>query len=359
MLVSGKNIRMEAVFEKNAVLIDRLSALMSWAADLGALIMPGNGVRVKIARQADELIRSGTLVGMSEEELLARFVERRDSLALEMIVDRHGPLVLTVCRQLLVDPNDIDDAFQATFLVLIHRAASVRRPGSLASWLHGVAYRTALRLKRTSRPIRLLTDQVECSVSCPINEHEQNRLLHEEIDRLPEKYRRLKWTVLALTASSIVLVAAGTGLRALASQVESKPDVDLAQQKAITSKQPDFAKVYAKSSLRRTGVAGKLEFDPIEELADLLERHRVEAELLEIQTQSLKGRLKTTLDLLRNMEIGNGPQGKDYAIRLEKANESMTDEYTQKRLRLARLRRQIERETKALNQPMTEARRLV
>src|SRR5271166_2987419 len=152
--------------------------------------MPRNGGSVEIATAIDGLVQSGSLVGLTEEELLARFVDRRDPRAFEAIVDRHGPLVLTVCRQLLADPNDVDDAFQATFLVLIRKAGSVRSPGSLASWLYGVAYRTALRLKRTSRPIRLLTDQVAASVSCPTSESEQVCLLHQEIDRLPEKYRQ-------------------------------------------------------------------------------------------------------------------------------------------------------------------------
>ena len=129
-------------------------------------------------------------MGLSEEELLARSwsagiraLSRRSSTGT-------GALVLAVCRQLLADPNDVDDAFQATFLVLIRKAGSVRRPGSLASWLYGVAYRTALRLKRTSRPIRLLTDHVEDSSVLPDVAHEQIRLLHQEIDRLPEKYRQ-------------------------------------------------------------------------------------------------------------------------------------------------------------------------
>ena len=135
--------------------------------------MPRNRGSVEVASAIEGLVQSGSLVGLSEEDLLARFVERRDPRAFEAIVDRHGPLVLTVCRQLLADPNDVDDAFQATFLVLIRKAGSVRRPGSLASWLYGVAYRTALRLKRTSRPIRLLTDQVEASASCPTSEPEQ------------------------------------------------------------------------------------------------------------------------------------------------------------------------------------------
>src|SRR6516165_4258586 len=83
------------------------------------------------------LVQSGTMAGLSEQELLHRFVERRDPRAFEAVVQRHGPLVLAVCRQLLVDPNDIDDAFQAAFLVFIRKAASIRKPGSLANWLYG------------------------------------------------------------------------------------------------------------------------------------------------------------------------------------------------------------------------------
>lgn len=144
----------------------------------------------KVARAFDGLVQSGSLVGLSEDELLARFVERGDPRAFEAVVDRYGPLVLSVCRQMLADPNDVDDAFQATFLVLIRKAGSIRRPGSLGSWLYGVAYRTASRLKRPSRPIRLLTDLVDHSSPCPTLEREQICLLHQEIDRLPEKYRQ-------------------------------------------------------------------------------------------------------------------------------------------------------------------------
>ena len=111
--------------------------------------------------------------------------------ALEAIVERHGALVLSVCRQLLADPNDIDDAFQAAFLILIRKAGSIKSPGSLASWLYGVAYRTASRLKRTSTLIRLVSDQIEGADSRVRSlEQEQISLLHQEINHLPEKYRQ-------------------------------------------------------------------------------------------------------------------------------------------------------------------------
>src|SRR5262249_35968474 len=85
-----------------------------------------------------DLMLSGSLVGLGEDELLARYVAGRDARALEMIVGANAPMVLCVCRRLLPDRNDVEDAFQATFLILIRKAESIRRPGSLAAWLHGV-----------------------------------------------------------------------------------------------------------------------------------------------------------------------------------------------------------------------------
>jgi RNA polymerase sigma factor (sigma-70 family) len=428
--------------------------------------MRGNGGSVQVAKAIDGLVQSGTLVGLNEEELLARFVERRDPRAFEAIVDRHGPLVLAVCRQLLADPNDVEDAFQATFLVLIRKAGSVRRPGSLGSWLYGVAYRTALRLKRTSRPIRLLTDHVDTIRSCPTLEREEITLLHQEIDRLPEKYRqpivlcyfeglthddaaarlrwpvgtvrgrlarardrlrnrldrrgvslsaalpgaldrlragspalpqglirstatlleqsvslrvstlvqgviltmlieKLKWTLLALTASSLLLVVAGTGLRAIASQAEKKVDVDnVRQRKQEFSKQIDYAPT--KASLPRAGlVAGKNEIEAYEKDADRLERHRVEAELLEIQLAALKSRIKDNLENIKLYEsnpqliagFGGGVMTAGGAKNLDELSsqtDKMTRNYTESRLQLARLKRQIAREARALDQPATE-----
>jgi hypothetical protein len=77
--------------------------------------------------------------------LVARFIHCHDDVAFAELVHRHGPTVWTVCRQILAEPHDAEDAFQATFLVLVKKARSIRRRDSLASWLHGVAYRIAIR----------------------------------------------------------------------------------------------------------------------------------------------------------------------------------------------------------------------
>ena len=95
------------------------------------------------------LFGRGTLVGLSEVLLLDRFVAHRDEAAFEAIVSRHGPMVLGVCRRVLDDPADIEDAFQATFLVLVRRSGSLRNPELLANWLYGVAHRVSVRAAPT------------------------------------------------------------------------------------------------------------------------------------------------------------------------------------------------------------------
>src|SRR5262249_12115039 len=82
---------------------------------------------------------------LPDAELLTRFAVRREEVAFEALVKRHGPLVLGVCRRLLRDWHDAEDAFQATFLVLARKAATVGKTGAVAAWLHQVAYRVALK----------------------------------------------------------------------------------------------------------------------------------------------------------------------------------------------------------------------
>jgi DNA-directed RNA polymerase specialized sigma24 family protein len=88
---------------------------------------------------------------LTDAELLDRFRTAADEAAFETLVRRHGPLVLAACRRVLSDEADVEDAFQATFLVLVRSARSVRREGSVGSWLFGVARRVALRVRSAAR----------------------------------------------------------------------------------------------------------------------------------------------------------------------------------------------------------------
>jgi RNA polymerase sigma factor (sigma-70 family) len=130
---------------------------------------------------------------MSDRELMARFARSGDESAFEALVGRHGPMVLRVCRQMLGDLHDAQDAFQATFLVLACKADSVRRHDSAASWLHGVA----LRVARTSRKAtaRRRAHERQCAELKPVESideagpSETYEGLHEEVASLPEKLR--------------------------------------------------------------------------------------------------------------------------------------------------------------------------
>src|SRR6516164_1802926 len=84
---------------------------------------------------------------LSDSELLERFLIRREEAAFAILVQRHGPMVLGLCQRLLQDRHAAEDAFQATFLVLVRKSASIRKRSSLGCWLYGVAQRIALRAR--------------------------------------------------------------------------------------------------------------------------------------------------------------------------------------------------------------------
>jgi RNA polymerase sigma factor (sigma-70 family) len=129
---------------------------------------------------------------MTDGELLERFVNGGDEAAFEGLVRRHGPMVLGLCRRALRDNHEAEDAFQATFLVLVRNARTIRKRESLASWLYGVARRVTRRAQ-TGAKRRSLVLHGEATVAIgPDLDHDRFELrpiLHDEVERLPEKYR--------------------------------------------------------------------------------------------------------------------------------------------------------------------------
>src|SRR5205807_584646 len=97
-------------------------------------------------RQFQRLFGAGTVSGLSEDQLLERFASGRDEVAFEALVQRHGPMVLAVCLGVLKDADDAQDAFQATFLVLVRKAGTIRSGASLGGWLYRVAYNMAIQI---------------------------------------------------------------------------------------------------------------------------------------------------------------------------------------------------------------------
>jgi RNA polymerase sigma factor (sigma-70 family) len=131
--------------------------------------------------------------GLTDCQLLLEFSARADQMAFATLVERHGPMVLRVCRRVLRQEQDAEDAFQATFLVLVTKAEAIRKTEALASWLHGVAYRVALRAKRDAGRRRAHEREAQTmSAKARAGEadwREVQAALDEEIQALPEKYR--------------------------------------------------------------------------------------------------------------------------------------------------------------------------
>jgi RNA polymerase sigma factor (sigma-70 family) len=129
----------------------------------------------------------------SDGQLLERFISRRDDAAFEELLRRHGPMVLGVCRRLVGHVQDAEDAFQATFMVLVRKARSVKPRELVGNWLYGVAYRVALEAQARSGRRRAHEKQVEdmphpTTPPADLN-HDLRPLLDLELSRLPEKYR--------------------------------------------------------------------------------------------------------------------------------------------------------------------------
>jgi RNA polymerase sigma factor (sigma-70 family) len=132
-------------------------------------------------------------VAPADGHLLDCFIARRDEAAFEALVRRHGPMVLGVCRRILRNTHDVEDAFQAAFLVLVRKAASIQPRDLVGNWLYGVAYRTALEargiLARRRAKERQVTAMPDPSTASTNTEPDACAVLDEELNRLPDKYR--------------------------------------------------------------------------------------------------------------------------------------------------------------------------
>jgi RNA polymerase sigma factor (sigma-70 family) len=129
----------------------------------------------------------------TDAQLLEDYISRRNPAALAALVQRHGPMVWSVCRRILRNYHDAEDAFQATFLVLVRKAAAISSRELLANWLYGVAHQTGLKARATATRRkgreRQVAEMPESAVTEPDRSPDLQPLLDEELSRLPDKYR--------------------------------------------------------------------------------------------------------------------------------------------------------------------------
>jgi RNA polymerase sigma factor (sigma-70 family) len=139
------------------------------------------------------LLGVSSAASLTDGQLVKHFVARQDEAAFAALFQRHGPMVLGVCRRVLHDPQDVEDAFQATFLVLVRKADSILKEESVASWLYGVAYRTAVRARaqRNRRHAREkpMMDVAREPPPAAEDGRELRPVLDDVLHGLPEKYR--------------------------------------------------------------------------------------------------------------------------------------------------------------------------
>ncbi len=180
--------------------------------------MPAPPLRTLI-RQIEKLSGGSYHGGDSREttdrQLLDAFTTRSDEHAFAELVARHGPLVLRVCRRVLHHEQDAEDAFQATFLVLARYTGSIRKREALADWLHGVAYRTAMKAKRTAARRRnheaRLRERTPPPAASPSWDDVQ-AVLDEEIQRLPATFRSA-FVLCVLEGKTVPAAAAELGCK--------------------------------------------------------------------------------------------------------------------------------------------------
>ena len=164
-------------------------------AALGSLFAWRGATFGTALRHLRDLFGTGTVGGLEDGQLLARYSNAKDDVAFEALVARHGPMVLATCRAVLRNEHDVEDAFQTTFLVLARRADSIRGGDALGGWLHRVAYRAAVAASLEAR--KRARKEAEALAMAPVDAIRSTRsadldlqpILHEEINRLPESQR--------------------------------------------------------------------------------------------------------------------------------------------------------------------------
>src|ERR1700730_11237470 len=133
------------------------------------------------------------VAGRTDGQLLASFIDQKEEAAFYDLVRRHGPMVFGVCRRLVRNHQDAEDAFQATFLVLARKASSVRPRERVANWLHGVALRTAMKAKSMTAKRQGRETQgrqrPEPEAAQPNEWLDVQPLIDQELGGLPENYR--------------------------------------------------------------------------------------------------------------------------------------------------------------------------
>jgi RNA polymerase sigma factor (sigma-70 family) len=152
-----------------------------------------NGQLRSVIRHLSTMVGTQQIGGLTDAQLVERFVHSRDEAAFEVLLWRHGPMVFHLCRRLLQHQHDIEDAFQATFLILVRKARTIGKGRSVGSWLYKVAYRVALETRahaarRTARE-KPLVDLPAPNPADDLLWRDLGPVLDEEVRRLPEKYR--------------------------------------------------------------------------------------------------------------------------------------------------------------------------
>ena len=134
-----------------------------------------------------------SVADLTDGQLLRQYLERRDEDAFAVLVRRHGPMVLAVCRRLLGHAQDAEDAFQATFVILARKGHRITVQQTISGWLHGVAYRVAQDVRRRTIRRKAKEQQVQDmphpSVLAEEDQRELLAVLDRELARLPDKYR--------------------------------------------------------------------------------------------------------------------------------------------------------------------------